>query len=545
MFRLLIAAAGFAFCCVAGAQVAVLTQHNDLARTGANLRETVLNTGNVNSKQFGLLFQREVDDQIYAQPLLMTNVDLGAKGTHNVVIVATVSDSVYAFDADDPARRTPYWHVSFLGPNAVAPRNEDMTGACGGEYADFTGALGIVATPVIDPVSGTLYLVARTKEYGTNYVQKLHALDLRTGAERAHSPVTITATYAGHGAGSHNGVLTFDSQRQNPRAGLALVNGVVFVSWASHCDWGPYHGWLIGYDAKTLEQAVVYNTTPEGGNGGIWMSGQAPAADPEGNLYLCIGNGTVGRRGHPEDLINRGESFLKLTRRGASMEVTSWFTPYDWQHLEDTDSDFGCSGALLVPGTRLALCGSKDGEIYLVNRDNMGGLSGSQADTNIVQSIRVSVPGASAGLFGSPVWWDGPDGSYAYLWCKLDFLRQYKFDAASGKFFAPEFARAPAANPAPMPGGLLAISADGKRPGTGILWAVHTLGCDGNHNTCPGTLRAYDAQDVRRELWNSDQVKARDGVGALAKFVSPTVANGKVYLATFSNRLNVYGLLTN
>ncbi|MGH7970610.1 MAG: pyrrolo-quinoline quinone, partial [Limisphaerales bacterium] len=259
MFRSLIAAASVAFCSVAGAQVAVLTQHNDLARTGANLQETLLNTSNVNPKQFGLVFQREVDDQMYAQPLLMTNVDLGAKGTHNVVIVATVSDSVYAFDADDPARPAPYWHVSFLGPNAVAPRNEDMTGACGGEYADFTGALGIVATPVIDPVSGTLYLLARTKEYGTNYVQKLYALDLRTGAERAHSPLTITATYAGHGAGSRNGVLTFDSQRQNPRAGLALVNGVVYVGWASHCDWGPYHGWLIGYDAKTLEQAVVYN----------------------------------------------------------------------------------------------------------------------------------------------------------------------------------------------------------------------------------------------------------------------------------------------
>ena len=543
MIRSFLTAAICTFCFGAGAQVAVLTQHNDLARTGANLNESLLSTSNVNAKQFGLLFTREVDDQIYAQPLLMTNVDLGVKGRHNVVIVATVNDSVYAFDADNPAARAAYWQVSFLGPNAVAPRNEDMTGACGGDYSDFTGALGIVGTPVIDPASGTLYLVARTREFGTNYVQKLHALDLRTGAERANSPSLIAATCPGHGDGNRNGLLTFDSQRQNPRAGLALVNGVVYISWASHCDWGPYHGWLIGYDAKTLEQAVVYNTTPDGGNGGIWMSGQAPAADANGNLFICTGNGTVGRRGSPADLINRGESILKLTRRGASMEVTSWFTPYDWQHLEDTDSDFGCSGPLLIPGTALAFSGTKDGKVYLVNRDNMGGLSESRADTNIVQSIRVSRAGASAGLFGAPVWWGGPDGSYAYLWCKLDFLRQYKYDPASGKLLEPEFARAPASGPAPMPGGLLAVSANGKRAGSGILWAVHTLGCDGNHNTCPGTLHAYDAQDVRRELWNSDQVKARDAVGALAKFVPPTVANGKVYLATFSKRLNVYGLL--
>lgn len=526
------------------AQVAVLTQHNDLARTGANLNETLLNTANVNSRQFGRVFTRDVDDQIYAQPLVMTNVDFGPKGRHNVVVIATVNDSVYAFDADNAAVREPYWRVSFLGPNAVAPRNEDMTGACGGDYADFSGALGIVSTPVIDPVSGSLYVVARTKENGANFVQKLHALDLRNGSECSHSPATISATYPGHGDGSRNGVLTFDSQRQNPRSGLALVNGVVYISWASHCDWGPYHGWLIGYDAKTLERAVVYNTTPEGANGGIWMSGQAPAADAAGNLYICVGNGSVGRRGNPADPINRGESIIRLTRNGAGMDLTSWFTPHDWRHLEDTDSDFGNSGPLLPPGTDLAFCGSKDGMVYLVHRENMGGVSAGGADTNIVQSIRVSRPEASAGLYGSAVWWDGPDGSYAYLWAKLDYLRQYKFDPGAGKFIEPEFARASGSDGAPMPGGLLAISANGKRTATGILWAAQTMGCDGNHNTCPGVLRAYDAQDVRRELWHSDQVKERDAVGSLAKFVPPTVANGKVYLATFSKRLDVYGLLT-
>jgi hypothetical protein len=287
----------------------------------------------------------------------------------------------------------------------------------------------------------------------------------------------------------------------------------------------------------------VYNTTPDGYNGGIWMSGQGPAADAEGNLYLCVGNGTVGTDANRSDVVNRGESFLKLTRNGGSMRVTSWFTPHDWLDLEHTDNDFGCSGPLLIPGTHLAFSGSKDGKVFLVNRDRMGGLSGSAADSNIVQSFQVTKTGASRGLFGAPIWWDGPDGSYAYLWCKQDYLRQYKFDPPGGKFLLPELARAPLPEPVRMPGGILSLSADGNKAGTGIVWAAHTVACDGNHGVCPGVLHAYNAQRVTEELWNSGQVPVRDAVGDFAKFVPPTVANGKVYLATFSNRLNVYGLL--
>jgi hypothetical protein len=418
-----------------------------------------------------------------------------------------------------------------------------MTGACGGEYVDFSGRIGIVSTPVIDPASGTLYLVARTKEYGTNFVQRLHALDVRTGMERSNSPTIISATCPGHGAGNVNGMLKFDPQRQNQRSGLALVNGVVYIAWASHCDWGPYHGWLMGYDAKTLKQTVVYNTTADGADGGIWMSGQAPAADSDGNLYICVGNGTVGTSTDYGDVRNRGESFLKLTPRGGALSVASWFTPYDWENLENTDNDFGCSGPLLIPGTKLACSGSKEGKFYLVKRDSMGGLSARKDDSNIVQSIQVTHPGESAGLFGAPVWWDGPQGSYAYISCKHDYLRQYKLDAAAGRFQVPEVARA-ATGPAPMPGGILAISANGKRAGSGIVWAAQASAGDANHQACPGILRAYDAQDVGRELWNSDQVKGRDEVGLFAKFVAPTVANGRVYLATFSRQLNVYGLIS-
>ena len=525
----------------ARAEVAVLTQHNDLARTGANLKETILNTANVNASQFGLLFTRAVDDQVFGQPLVMTNVSLPGKGVHNLVIVATVNDSVYAFDADNPAAGAPYWHVSFLGPNIVAPRNTDMTGACGGDYSDFTGNIGIVGTPVIDPVTGTLYLVARTLENRARFVQRLHALDIQTGVERPNSPVIISATCPGHGAGSAGGVIAFDPQRGNQRPGLALVDGIVYIGWASHCDWGPYHGWLMGYDAATLQQRIVYNTTPEGADGGIWMSGQAPAADAQGNLYLSVGNGTVGTPNNPRNLINRGESLLKLTRNGDALTVTSWFTPHNWQDLENTDNDFGCAGVLLIPGTTLAFSGSKEGKVYLANRDRMGGLSGSNENTNIVQSFQVTTPGSSFGLFGAPVWWDGPDGSYAYFWCKQDFLRQYKFDPKAGKFALPDYARNMTL--APVPGGMLSLSANGRKAGTGTVWASHPAGGDANHQVCHGILRACHAQNVAVELWNSEQVPARDSVGNFAKFSPPTIANGKVYLATFSNRLNVYGLL--
>jgi hypothetical protein len=518
--------------------VAVLTQHNDLARTGANLHETALNIASVNTNKFGLVFSRSVDDQIYAQPLVMTNVTIPGQGTHNLVIVATVNDSVYAFDADYASVSAPYWQVSFLGPNVVAPKNTDMTGACGGGYQDFSGNLGIVSTPVIDPLTGTLYVLARTKENGSTFVQRLHALDVTSGAERPNSPKIISAQVNGTGDGSVGGVITFDSQRQNQRAGLALVNGVVYISWASHCDWPPYHGWVIGYDASSLQRVVVYNDTPNGYNGGIWMSGQAPSADPDGNLYLSTGNGTVDASG----TVNRGESFLKLARNGTNLNVVSWFTPYNWVDLENGDIDLGSAGLLLIPGTSLAFSGGKEGVVYLVDRDNMGGLTSSTTtNDNIPQAFQVA--SGSHQIHGGPVWWDGPDGSYAYLQVSTDFLRQYRFDRAAGKFVLPNYARSPTAAASGQPGGILAVSANGTNAGSGIVWVSHNLAGDANQQVRPGILRAYNAQNVTNELWNSEQISARDTVGNLAKFVAPTVANGKVYMATFSNRLNVYGLL--
>jgi hypothetical protein len=535
----LYALASMPLCIAVAEPAAVLTHHNDNARTGANLNETSLNVTNVNTNTFGLLYTRTVNDQLYAQPLVMTNVNIPGKGIHNIVIVATVNDTVYAFDADDPTVVTPYWQVSFLGPNVVAPATDDILGSPCGSFRNISGNFGIIGTPVIDPVAGTIFVAARTKEFNTNYVQRLHALNVATGAERSNSPVVITATYPGNGTGSISGVLTFDPYKQNQRPALALVSGVVYIGWASHCDWDPYHGWLIGYNATNLQREVVYNTAPNGHAAGIWMAGEAPSADSSGNIYLSVGNGTVGTNGNPRDTINRGESFLKLTRSGTNLTVASWFTPNNYSTLEASDIDLGSAGLLLIPGTNLAFSAGKQGIAYLVKRDNMGGLSFSSSDTNVVQTITL----ASDGVYGSPVWWDGPSASFGYIWPASDYLQQYKFDRVTNMFVLPKFARSPTPAPSGHPGGFLALSANGTNAGSGIVWASHQLGSSAQGAIRPGILHAYNAENVTNELWNSELL-SRDSVGNFAKFVPPTVANGKVYLATFSNRLNVYGLFT-
>ncbi len=521
--------------------VAVLTHHDDNGRTGRNLNETVLNISNVNTNDFGLIGVRAVDDQIYAQPLVMTNVSIPGKGAHDIVYACTVNDSVYAFDADNMSVSNAYWQVSFLGnsggTNVVAPRNTDMTGACGGQYMDFSGAFGIVGTPVIDPVAGTMFLVARTKEItatSTNYVQRLHALDITTGAERANSPVIIAATFPGSAPDGSGGVVTFSPYMQNQRAGLALVDGIIYIAWTSHCDWSPYHGWVMAYDSVSLLQRAVYNDTANGSQGGIWMSGQAPAADTNGNIYLTTANGDADTTG----TANRSQSFLKLSLSGTNLTVASWFTPFNYGNLNDGDLDLGSGGVLLIPGTSLLFSGGKGGVIYLVNKDNMGGL-GATADTNIVQSFPVTTDE----LHGGPVWWDGPDGSYAYVWPASVYLQQYRFDPDAGLFELPIYAQDPTIAAQGEPGGILAISANGSNAGSGIVWAYVQLVGDANQVVRPGILHAYDAQNVTNELWNSEQLSVRDRVGNFAKFVPPTVANGKVYIATFSGQLNVYGLL--
>ena len=520
--------------------VPVLTQHNDNNRSGDNLNETALNFSNVNTNQFGFLYARFADDQVYAQPLIATNVSVLGRGAHNLLIIVTVNDTVYAYDADDPTVIAPYWTNSFIHlPNIVPVSNGDESaiGACGGNYQDFNGHIGIVSTPVIDPVSGTIYLLARTKETSggiTTFVQRLHALDLTTGLDRSNSPVVISATYSGSGAGSSGGTLTFDSLRQNQRPALLLVNGIVYITWSSHCDNTPYHGWLMGYDAGTLQQVTKWVNTPNGNQGGLWMSGQGPAADTNGNIFLSTGNGTMDTTTNSD----YSEAFLKLTNNNnGTISVASYFVPYDWSALNSGDLDLNTGGLLLVPGTSLAVSGGKAGTLYVVNRDKMGGLSPITADTNILQSW----PLGGGEIHGGPVWWKSTNGTFMYVWADTgDYLRQYQL--TNGGLFNPNFyARGTPTGGSGSPGGILSVSANGTNAGTGIIWASVNTTSDANQAVVPGTLHAFNANNVSQELWNSDMVP-RDSLDKLAKFVPPTVANGKVYMATFFNQVNVYGL---
>ena len=512
--------------------VSVLTQHNDNNRTGWNSNETELTTANVNGQKFGLLFTVPVDGEVYAQPLVLGHVLMNGD-YHNVVIVATVSNTVYAFDGDDG---TIFWQKNFNAPGMRPPTRFDMTGACDGGYTDFSGNIGIVGTPVIDPATNRIYFVARSTN-GMVYVQHLHALSVVDGAEVGGSPVQIDATYDGNGDGNVNGVITFNAQRQNQRQGLTLVNGTVYVTFSSHCDWGPYHGWILGYDAGSLQQKSVYNDTPNGSAGGLWESGMGMAADAEGNLYVVTGNGSVGDAGDPTNPTNRGSSALKLTPSGGTLSVASYFTPFNFQFLNDNDLDYGGMGALLLPGTSMYLTGGKDGKLYLLNRDAMGGY---QSSTNDVQQI-VPLGGNSANMHCQAAYYKGSAKELVYVWSENDPLRAIPFDRA-GNLLSPQsevYGGVP--GPTGQSGAILSVSSNGSNDGTGILWASYASAGDAEHDVSPGILRAFDANDVSKELWNNNQ-DPRDAAGSYAKFAAPTIANGHVYLPTFSGRVAVYGL---
>lgn len=529
----------------------MLTYHNDLARTGAVLDETVLNTSNVNQTSFGKLFNRPVDDEVYSQILYKTGVSVPGRGTHNVIYVATVNNTVYAYDADYPDESTPLWVKNYNPPGGRAVTHGDLSmgGACGGNYNDFSGNIGIVGTPVIDPTpfpgagaadQGTIYFVTRTNTGGV-FDQYFHAVNLRDGSERPNSPVLIQGAVLGTGSGNIDGVVPFNPFTENQRPGLALVQGVVYISWASHCDLGPYHGWLIGYHANSLAQEVVYNLTPDGVNGGIWMGGQAPSADENGNIYINSGNGTIGTAGDVQGTRNRSMSFAKLTRSGGTMSISTFFTPYNYPTLESGDVDLGSTGLLLVPETtpKIAIGAGKQGRMYVVLRDNMGGYnSGGSSDPNVVQSIDVKLNNK---IMGSPVYWKGPGGTQRiYVWCANDNLKAYTYNPGAGKLnLPPATSTVTTANP----GAMLSITASGTTAGTGILWAMCPT-ANANQQVVPGYLRAFNAENLGQELWNSQMNSARDDFGNYAKFNPPTVIKGKVYLPTFSKQVVIYGLIT-
>lgn len=538
----------------------VLTRSYDSSRSGANLNEDLLTTANVNSSTFGKLFSRTVDGQIYAQPLYVPNLTIPGQGLHNVVFVATQHNSLYAFDADDPAASDPLWQVN-LGPSAPTP-NSDF-GNRYGAYHDIYPEVGITSTPVIDLSTNTIYVVAFVKKNG-GYLHRLHALDLLSGQDKPGSPVTIHASVPGTGTdgnidGDPNRV-TFDSKQHLQRSGLLLANNVLYIGFAGYADTDPYHGWLMAYDATSLQQLAVFNDTPNGGppevnggEGGIWMSGQAPALDDQGNIYIVTGNGTYSANAGGNDYGNTVLKFsLDRSKATPAFAVQSWFTPYNYQALNQADNDLGVGGVVLLPvsgptGQPLALTGSKEGKFYLLDRNNMGGFcstcTSTTGDTNAIQSFLANPAGGSKHIHGSPVFWNGPQNPYVYVWGENDRLRQFRFDTTTGLFNTTAVYTSTMTVPSGMPGGILAVSANGNQAGSGIVWALHPYVGDANPTTRPGILRAFDASNVSVELWNSEQNSARDSLGYLAKFNNPMIANGKVYIGTFSNQLVVYGLL--
>ncbi|MEU5418904.1 hypothetical protein [Streptomyces sp. NPDC020667] len=518
------------------AGLSVTTQHNDNRRTGANPLETTLRPGNVRPATFGKLFSRAVDGQIYAQPLYLARCPVEGHGVRDVVFTATMHNSVYAFDADDPAASAPLWHTS-LGPSVTLP--DANVGPPG--YRDIAVEVGVVSTPVIDVERHVLYVVAFTGEQGA-YHHTLHALDLSTGREALGGPVRITATVPGTGDGSVQGKLTFTSNRQIQRAALTLAGGRVYVAFASYGDQDPYHGWVFGFDAGDLRRTGVYVTTPGTRRGGIWQAGQGLGVDDRGNLYFMTGNG--GFRADGSEL---GDAVVQLT---PDLALADWFSPFDNAALDAADADLGSAGPLLIPGTRLLLGGGKAGKFYLLDTGDMGHFQAG-SDSQIVQSFQVVAPDRdSHHIHGGAVHWNfrGGGGPWVYVWPENAFLRAYRF--TGGTLGTTPVSTSTTTDPkgvpggAPgMPGGILSVSADGDDPATGLVWATHPYRDNANQAVVEGVFRAYQATDLTQEVWNSKMNAARDDVGLFAKFAPPTVAGGRVYVPTFSGVLQVYGLL--
>jgi hypothetical protein len=499
------------------------THHNDNFRTGRNLNETVLTPANVSATTFGKLFTYPLDGIAYASPLYVANVNIPGQGFHNVVYVATDHDTVYAFDADGLSG-TPLWRESVIDPVAGV-----TTVPCGdaGPYCDMSPVIGITGTPVIDPTTGTLYVVAKTKEVSgttTNYVQRLHALDITTGAEKFGGPVVLQASVPGVGTGSQGGRVAFVPLRQNQRPALLLSNGVVYIGFGGHDDQPPYHGWVLGYNATTLQQTLAFNATPNNEGAGIWQSGGGLAADAAGNVYFATGDGTftVNTGG-----IDYGDSLVKINPTGA---VLDYFTPHDELVLDQGDLDLCAGGVILLPDQpglhpHLLIGAGKNGTVYVVDRDNMGHFN-SNNDNNAVQTLPNIFPYGTPdpGNYSNPVYFNGT----VYFSPVADTLQA--FSLTNGLL-----STAPTSQSSviyPYPGGTMAISANGTT--NGILWAIQ--------RTAPGVLRAYDPANLANVLYDSEQAGSRDTLGTAAKFTPPIVVNGKVFVGSTS-QLTVYGLL--
>jgi Divergent InlB B-repeat domain/PQQ-like domain len=523
------------------AQINVTTERYDQSRLGANLNETQLNTSNVNVNSFGKLWSYQVSGSVYAQPLYVQNVPIPGKGTHNVLYVVTMNDVVYAFDADSSST-TPLLSLDLT--TQVAGSTPVPITDIVGPGLNIVGNVGIESTPYIDLSTNTMYLVARTKESagtcGTvngNYCQRLHALDITTFVEKLGGPVVIQGSVYGIGNASVGGTLTFDPKIHNQRSSLALANGQILMAWGSHEDLNPYHGWVMSYNASNLQQTGIWSSTPDGFMAGIWMAGRGPAVDASGNVYYMVGNGDWnGTR-------NFGESMLKFGSTNG-MPLLDWFTPDTWSSLNGGDIDYGSSGPILIPGTDLIAGAGKASVFYVMHTGNLG--HEQAGNGQIVQSLANN----GGEVKGGPVYWNrsGGAGPWMYVWSdNCDFLKAYHFNGTT--FDTGIVSESTILSPCGMSGGVLTLSANGSTAGSGIIWSSMPLADNADHGVHQGVLRAFNADDLAKELWNSGLNAARDDSGNWPKFSPPTVVNGRVYMASFpadgvsSVPLNVYGLL--
>jgi len=498
----------------------VITYHYDNLRTGQNTKETFLTPANVNSAMFGKLGEFVVDGKVDAQPLYLSNVSIPGSGTRNVLYVVTEHGSVLAFDADSINGNTSsfLWKVSTQMPGEVP--SDDR--GCG----QVTPEIGITSTPVIDRSRGAIYVVAVSKNAGGNYIHRIHALDLTNGHELFGGPTVITATYPGAGAGA-----SFDPSEYNERPGLLEVNGAIYTSWGSHCDGGSYTSWVMSYSADTLKQTSDLNLVPNGGGGGIWMAGTAPGADAAGNIYLMNGNGTFDTTLNVSGFPTQGDCGNCFAKISASVPLTlvDYFTPTNTVSLSNADLDLGSGGPLLLPdlvdatgATRhLAVAsGKQNPNIYVVDRENMGRFNAS-AD-NIYQELAGAI--SSGGEFAKPSYFNNT----VYYGAVGDNLKA--FPIANAKLAA-----APASQSAiqfAYPGATPSISANAAA--AGIVWAVENGGT--------GVLHAYNAGNLATELYNSNQAAGGRDQFVDNKFITPMVANGRVYVGTPTS-VAVFGLL--
>ena len=498
----------------------VLTYKNDLSRSGQNLTESTLTLANVTTSSFGLLRVLPVDGKVDAQPLYVSQLSVSG-AMHSVVFAATENDSVYAFDADTGSI---LWKVSLLpaGETVSDPRDCNQV----------TPQIGVTSTPVIDRSAGThgtLFVVAMSKDAASNYHQRLHALDLTSGAELLGGPTEISAT----SPTAAGGVAMFVAGQYEERAALLLLNGTVYTSWTSHCDISPYFGWIIGYSESTLAQSAALNVAPNSNGGGpsIWMSGGGPAADSEGNIYLLTANGvfetTLDSNGFPNQQ-DYGNSFLKLSTAGGSLSVADYFAMYNEVAESSADTDLGSGGEMLLPDLtdstntvrHLVVGAGKDGNIYVVNRDSMGKFN-AYGNSQIWQQVSGAVP---AGVWATPAYFNGT----VYYGDVGSTLKA--FPMANAKLAA-----APQSQTSVQftyPGTAPSVSANGTS--NAIVWA--------HENSNPAVLHAYDATNLAHELYNSSQAGSRDQFGTGNKFITPTVADGKVFVGTTSG-VAVFGLL--